>query len=535
MAGGAKETPRQRMVGMMYLVLTALLALQVSNAVLDKFIFIDQSLQQSVEIATSNNDKVLEGIKQQVVKNGNRADDTETLNKAKKVREMTNELKEFLAKMRQGIIEKSGGYTDEGKLAGAKDYQKQMTYTLGEADSKSGIAYDLEERMNNYAAELSEMGDSLDIDKMAKSASEIPQFKDDSDQKNKDFARLNFDHTPTVACLAVMSQFKQEVTQVEGRALEYFAKQVGAAIPKFDKIIAVANAESSVVAAGTPYKANLFLAASSSTARPTMTTNAPGGVKVNSEGVGEIEFVPKGGKYNKSGMSERTWTGNITLTLPTGDTTFRVEQPYKVAKPVIQIRSAAVQALYLNCGNELQVDVPALGNTYDPSFSAKGGDAIKGKKKGLVTVIPNSKKVALSVSSGGNMIGTEKFSVRRVPKPDIKVLSRGRPVDMKQGVSAATMRSLTLAAIPDEDFKTMLPKDARYRVTGYVVTLARGKRAVGTKRVSRPKVGLSDLIRKARPGDRLVVELKEVQRMNFKDRTEKVPGMSAEIFTIPLN
>jgi hypothetical protein len=40
MAGG-KETPRQKMIGMMYLVLTALLALQVSNAVLEKFAIIN--------------------------------------------------------------------------------------------------------------------------------------------------------------------------------------------------------------------------------------------------------------------------------------------------------------------------------------------------------------------------------------------------------------------------------------------------------------------------------------------------------------
>jgi len=46
MAGG-KETPRQKMIGMMYLVLTALLALQVSNTILDRFVFIDQSLDQS--------------------------------------------------------------------------------------------------------------------------------------------------------------------------------------------------------------------------------------------------------------------------------------------------------------------------------------------------------------------------------------------------------------------------------------------------------------------------------------------------------
>jgi hypothetical protein len=45
MAGG-KETPRQKMIGMMYLVLTALLALQVSNAVLAKFAMIYETLEE---------------------------------------------------------------------------------------------------------------------------------------------------------------------------------------------------------------------------------------------------------------------------------------------------------------------------------------------------------------------------------------------------------------------------------------------------------------------------------------------------------
>lgn len=535
MAGGGKETPRQQMVGMMYLVLTALLALQVSNAVLDKFIFIDQSLQQSINIATKNNDKVMEGIRQAVEKNGNRADDTETMNKAAKARELTSQVKDYLREMRTKIIEVSGGYTEDGKLAGAKDYDKQMNYTLGPEGSKEGAGYELEDKLNEYVAKLNELSeDSLKIEKMAKPASEIEQFKNDPDQKNKDFAQLNFDHTPTVACLAVMSQFEQEVTQVEARALEHFAKQVGAAIPKFDKIIAVANAESSVVAAGTPYKAKLFLAASSSTARPTMRTDAPGGVKVQ-DGVGEIEFTAKGGNYDKQGNLEKSWKGFITLTLPTGDTTFMHEEKYTVVKPVIQVRSAAVQALYLNCGNELQVDVPALGTTYDPSFSATGGEAIKGQKRGLVMVIPTARKVKLSVSSGGNLIGSEDFSVRGVPKPDVVPYSGNRPVDLKQGVSAATLRSIELKAIPDEDFRAMLPKDARYRVTRYVVTLARGKRAVDSEKVDGPSVNLTKMIQRARPGDRIVIELKEVQRMNFKGRTEPVGGMSSEIFTIPLN
>jgi hypothetical protein len=48
MASG-KETPRQKMIGMMYLVLTALLALQVSNAVLEKFAIINETLTTLIE------------------------------------------------------------------------------------------------------------------------------------------------------------------------------------------------------------------------------------------------------------------------------------------------------------------------------------------------------------------------------------------------------------------------------------------------------------------------------------------------------
>ncbi|MGB0522636.1 MAG: gliding motility protein GldM [Flammeovirgaceae bacterium] len=538
MAGGAKETPRQRMIGMMYLVLTALLALQVSNAVLDKFIFIDQSLQHSVEVTTSANKKIIDGIGQAVEKGGNRDKDKAVLNDAEEVVKATKEMYDFLHTMRREITEVSGGVDPETKkLIGAKDYDKQMAYTLG-TESKKGKGYELEEKLNSYIDKLNELTeDSLKLDKLAKPASEIKEFANDENQKNKDFAQLNFDHTPTVACMAILSQFEQEVAQQEGKALEYLAKKVGADIPKFDKIIAVATAESRVVAAGTKYKASLFLAASSSTARPSMSTNAPGGVKLDGEGRGQIEFTAQGGNYDKQGNSKRKWTGRITLKLPTGDSTFSVEEEYTVVKPVIQIRSASVQALYLNCGNELQVDVPALGNIYEPKFSAAGADAIPGAKKGLVTVVPNRAKVDLTVSSGGAKIGTESFKVRKVPKPTLIPYSGNRPVDLKQGVAALAMRNIEVRAVPDADFKAFLPKDARYRVTKYIVTLARGKRAVQSKTVTGPKASLTSLIQKAKPGgtDRLVIEIKEVQRMNFKNRTEKVGGMSSNIFTIPLN
>jgi gliding motility-associated protein GldM len=539
MAGGANESPRQRMIGMMYLVLTALLALQVSNAVLDKFIFIDQALQQSTKVTQNTNQNIFEGITTAVTESGSRPKDVAVLDKAKQISKRTGEMMHELEDVRIQLTDKTGGIDPEtGRLKAEKDYDKLMLYMIGDATKGTkGRGYDLADKLNAYVDELNTLtDDSVGIERIARPASEQELFKNDPDQMKKDWVQLNFDHTPTVAAMTIISEFEQEVAQRQGTAMEYLAKKVGADIPKFDKIIAVATAESSVVAAGTKYRAQMFLAASSSTARPKMSVSgAAGGVKMDSEGVGSIEFTAQGGNYDKQGNSKRTWKGNISLRLPTGDTTFPVTQEYTVVKPVIQIRSASVSALYLNCGNELQVDVPALGTIYDPSFSAAGAETIKGAKKGLVTVVPNRAKVALTVSSNGTKIGVENFKVRKVPKPEIVPYSGNRPINLKQGAAALSLRSLNMKAIAETDFAAFLPKDARYRVSKYVVTLARGKRAVKTMNVSGPTGNISGLSQKAKPGDRLVIEIKEVQRMNFKNRTETIGGMSNKIFTIPLN
>ncbi|WP_020526132.1 gliding motility protein GldM [Flexithrix dorotheae] len=533
MAGGAKESPRQKMIGMMYLVLTALLALQVSNTVLQKFIFIDLSLRQSVNATLGQNGARLQAIQDQVEKKGNKARDKKVLENAKKARELTNEMMNFIEEMRENIITKTGGITDDGQLAGAKDYDKQMNYTLGPEGKKNGAAYVLEGKLNKYVEDINTLHDSLSFSSIALPASQIDIFKNDKDQKNKDFAELNFDHTPTVACMAILSQFKTQVANVEAKALEELAKDVGAEELRFDKIIPVVSPNSRVVAAGTKYTAEMFIAASSSTTKPSMKYNGKP-VKVE-DGKGIIEFVANASSYDKENQSKQTWKGEITFTTPFGDTTLKIEEEFIVAKPVVQVQSGSVSALYLNCGNVLQINVPALGTDYNPSFTASGADVVKGSKKGMVTVIPKQGKVGLNVFSNGNKLSTENFSVKKVPKPTITITSRGKKVDLKNGLSVSQFpRSLEANAVAEPSFAEFLPKDARYRVTGWEITLARGKRALGSKKESSPKVNLTDLASKARPGDRIVIEIKKVQRKNFRDQMEGVAGVS-EIFTIPLN
>ncbi|TAH17645.1 MAG: gliding motility protein GldM [Cytophagales bacterium] len=536
MAGG-KETPRQKMVGMMYLVLTALLALQVSNAVLEKFVFIDESLQHSMHVSRDASVNVYKGMKAAVEKEGNRASDLVYLDKANKVKEETSTMIHEIEKMREDLVAAAGGRDEKtGELKNAKDYDMVMAFMIGPEGSKSGKAYKLQADLNAFAKRIVDLDTAIQSAKLspriALEANEMEMYKNNPDHKSKDFAEINFGHSPLVASLAIMSEMTTQVARYEAKAMEILSKKVGQVDVKFDKILAMASAESKVVAAGTMYKAKLFLSASASNISPRMSSTA-GPVKIEG-GVGMVEFKASGGTYDKDGNEKKVWKGSITIKTTRGtDTTFNVEEEYVVARPVIQIQSNTVKALYLNCGNELSVQVPALGASYDPSFSATGAEVIKGAKKGDIIIVPNAAKAELTVSSGGSVIGKEPFPVRMLPKPDIEIFNGTRPVDQKQG--GPCPRSLTARAAAESSIRDAIPKDARYKVVAWEVSLARGKRLVGaTKKVNAETVDLTDFASSAQPGDRLIIEVKGVKRMNFRNATEDV-RIPSTIISYPIN
>ena len=525
MAGG-KETPRQKMIGMMYLVLTALLALQVNSAILLKFKFIDDSLLGVNDKTAVAADGTIKGIQAAVLKNQNQARDKAVLLESENIRTKTKEMTAYLRGLRQKLLEATENTGPEMTNLSGED--KVAITMLG--GKNNGLAYtELKPKLNEY---------SDFIKKYVPSATALAlDGKEDSrvtekTQKSKNFAELNFENTPVVAALATISQKETEVLKYEAEALSAQAQKVGAKTIVFDKIGAFASAESNTVAAGTKYKAELFLTASATSISPRMTLNG-GSLPVGPDGKGKVEFTARPGSFDASGNAKSSWTGTIRFNQNGRDTTFTVKVPYTITKPVMQIQSASVQALYFKCGNKLNVSVPALGAQYKPGFSASGASVVPGAKLGDVTLIPNSKEVTLNVSSGGNAIGSQTFQVRPIPKPTIECFVGGRPVNEKQGTPGTAVRSMNLRAIPDAGFATFLPDDARYRVSRYEVTLVRGRRpALPTKTISGPTADLSDVVNAYREGDRIYVEVKEVQRQNFQGNVETV-NISKQ-FNIPL-
>ncbi|ANQ50637.1 gliding motility protein GldM [Flammeovirga sp. MY04] len=538
MAGG-KETPRQRMIGLMYLVLMAMLALNVSNTVLDKFMFIERALNEANEIKIQENDRQLHAI-EAAVKKKNNAITQEVLKEATALRTETVKVTDLIEELKQEIIKKSGDYDEStGELKGKSDTQIPAEIMIGvEGAKKKGKAYDLEKKLNELAKHYDAVAMKFDttktwrkIGKLAKSAKEMEQYKNDKDNKNKDYAQIQFEDTPVAAALAVLTEVSSEVLQAETKVLQVLNDRVGGRVV-FDKVVAVVKPTSKFVAAGLDYEATMFIAASSSAAKPRMKQNGAD-IKVEA-GVGTIKFPAKAAKYDKNGRSTQTWKGEITYTTPFGDTTLLVEEEYVVVRPTISVNSATVNALYRNVANKLVVDVPALGESYSPRFSATNA-SVKGSGK-TATIIPTqkAKSVVLTVNSGGNRIGTKTFKTRGVPKPTIKFPG----VDMKKGISRKTSK-LRVVPEPDAEFKAALPDEANYRVVDWEVTVAFGTKPIGKPmRVTggNQSMDIGRLLRNApkTEGVRIVVDVKKVVRKNSLGKTETVPGVGG-ITTIAVN
>jgi gliding motility-associated protein GldM len=531
MAGG-KETPRQKMIGMMYLVLTALLALQVSNAVLEKFAIINETLTTMIGIGTGKNVEQLEGI----VKDGSKSPDPKVkraVENAQKVRQVTASTMKYMDDLKADMMKTAEATKIDEKLI--NDHSSKIATMM--IDKKTGKGAAFEAKLKDYVVQLNELtGGKVKFESLAKAPKDIPIFAGDDDHVRKDFLTFTFENTPAIAALASVNQIQTEILENESMALNYLAAEAGSRVLKVDKVVPMVRAKSSTVAAGAPYEADLFMAASSSALNPTMTVDgraitveddAKTGLKM-----GRVKFTASGGAYDPKTLTARkTFKANITLP----DTTYSEDVEYFVAKPVIRVTTGNAPTLYMGCGNTVNIEVPALGASYNPSFSITGGEIVKGSKIGQVIIIPNQRKVNVSVSNSGSNLGSEPFDVKNVPRPRIIAKdNNGRDIDLKNGIKAGGVAGLRINAEPDANFKEEVPKDANFRIRNMSVILARGTARVQEMTLTNESVDLSAWRAQMRPGDRIIIEPKGVVRMTYKGTPEQVAVSGQDIITIPI-
>lgn len=529
MAGG-KETPRQKMIGMMYLVLTALLALQVSNAVLEKFAIINVTLDGLIKEGNKNSDAILAGI---VTDAGQSqvANVVEAKNNAEKIRALTKSTLATIDKLKLSMMEKTGNKEiNEGLI---NDHSSKVAAMMIDPKSPDGVAY--EKLLNDYVKSLNDLSKIQPaFTKIAKEPKLIPLFASDANHVRKNFLEFTFENTPAIAALASVTQHETEILDYEARALDKLAKDAGANRISFDQFIPMVRAKSSTVAAGAKYEAEMFLTGSSTSIESEFFKD---GAKLpivpDASGVkmGKIEFTAQGGNYDAHGLAKKSFKAEIKVK----GQTFPANIEYFVAQPLIRVTTGNAPTLYMNCGNTVNIEVPTLGTSYNPSFASSGAKIEKGDKPGKVTIIPNQRKITVGVSNGGMKIGDQGFDVKNVPLPRYIAYVGNTPVDLRNGIKPNQIATLRFVAEPEANFKEEVPKDARYTVKRAEVILGRGTAGVQRLNATNGNPDLRSWTNQARPGDRVVIDIKDVVRRTFLDEEEKVTVTSAGIISIPIN
>lgn len=591
MAGG-KENPRQKMIGMMYLVLTALLALQIKDTVLEKFVLIENGLQVANESMVDYNATVLESIQSDVENQGNKEGDQAVGKVAEEVRAFTTELANYIDNLKLEIGRASAG-GDTSKVyerSTLKKYEEPSRYLveLGNADELKNRLDDYTGKVNGAITLLGKGGMSDEwLKSIAIKAEDIKFYENNKEALKDDYAHFNFYKAPLASVLAQLTFYKNQIYSKESEALNKIRGLVGTAVTTkpgdipnlsdvdpvtagtpssspaqtptdnasatpsstpssnsnsgtasteikpedllkgrfagIDYAQATILSESNLVTAGLDFNAQAFLTLGNSSLQPEIKLNGESVDVVNGRGI--INFKTSGGNYDANGLATKTFEVEITAEDGNGGTITRTTtHEYQVAQPVIDIRSQSVEVLYLGCANNLNINVPALGPAYQPQFRVSGGTFTTGSQKGQIVVDPSQREVSIAVSSAGLPIGTREFQAKPVPLPRLDVRPNGQAYDANNGLDEKPS-NLTLFLAPDPDFQERFSADAAFLVSKGQITLARGK----TRKRSIPiesavsRVDLSPLISQMQSGDRIVVIVEEIVRVNYKNDQISMP------------
>ncbi|HMQ01274.1 MAG TPA: GldM family protein, partial [Cyclobacteriaceae bacterium] len=396
------------------------------------------------------------------------------------------------------------------------------------------VGKQFEKDVNDFTKELNRIaGTSLDA--LARPAREIEFFKNNPDHQNKDFLTITFYSTPTVAGLVSVTQMQVEMLEQESKALDKLAQDADAAVVKFEDLVPMVRPRSSTVAAGAKYVADMFIAASSKAAVPEMFRNGDPipvvddprtGIKM-----GKVEFTASASNYDNTNRSRQSFKAKIVL----NNNEYELEEEYIVVKPVIKVTTGNRPTLYRNCGNLVNFEVPDLGTDYNPTFSARGAAIERGSKVGQAIVVPSERECFVTVSSGGLVIGTEAFTVKNIPKPRYTARIGSAEVNLKDGIRANSLASMRITADAEANFKEEVPNDANYRIRRMEVALVRGTSPIQQQQFNNENVEIAAWRSQARPGDMLFIDIRTVERRNYKGDAERVDVVGSEgIIQIPI-
>lgn len=450
-----RETPRQRMIGILYLVLLALLALNVPDSILDAFKNINNSLETSKSNVNTAVQQLFAAFENTKLKE-EPARAKPIYDKAKKAQAIIGELDKYILSLKEEFVKQGGGYDDEkGDLV--KRENEDISPNLMINEKKGTI---LKDKINDTRAKLLALL-TPEEQKMVSFSLEAKNPEKSVNGK-KSWEEINFGSgTPLTAAMTILTKIQTDAQNAESDVVKIILGKMDQAVVNLDKFAAVAVAPTSYLVQGQPYKAEVFLTASDSKSEPAISVNGSSLQIVDGKGVYSVPT-------NREGIF--SWTGVIKVKQTDGSfKEYRTpQQTYQVARPSAVVSPDKMNVLYIGVNNPISVSAP--GTPTDKVRVSMSGGSISsagGGKYNVRVSSPGTARISVSaeVAPGKTQtLSSTEFRVKRIPDPIAKFAG-------KTGGSMATValkaQNALFAKLDNFDF------DASFKVTKFTMILAK--------------------------------------------------------------
>ena len=446
-------SPRQKMIGMMYLVLTAMLALNVSKEAVKAFMKVEEGLTKTVKNYEQKNREIYDMFDAKAAENPVRGGPAR--DKAQYVKTRADELFNYLQGLKIEIIK-----TAEGEKSKALNGTEIDIYAVNKFDdsnvpsqiligaNEDGKAFALRTQINDYRDSLIKILDNKN--KTIEDALKSSLNTDDGKKEGKTgtpepWPNNTFQTMPLVAVVAMLSKIQVDVRNAETDVITFLYNDIDKLSFKFNKLVPTVIANSTYVMDGLDYEARVFLGAVDTTRAPEILVgnyevtgqNADGSPKYEMKGNYTTLPIDESGKgvYKvRAGGAPgiRPWGGLIKMNAPSGPITRTFKADYTVGIQNVVISPTAMNVLYRGIPNPIDILVPGVGpdkirasmknGTIKPGQTKNyKGETFPGTWIAEPDVTPPSMTAQISVSAEINGKQTPlkpmEFRVRDIPDP----------------------------------------------------------------------------------------------------------------------
>jgi gliding motility-associated protein GldM len=468
-----KLSPRQKMIGMMYLVLTAMLALNVSKEAVEAFKKVDKGLTLVVANYNLKNGVMYRDFDRAAAENPAKALKYKTA--AYSVKERADEVFTFIQGLKIEIINKAEG-PDNAAVKGDQVDIEQVVKRIDDTNvpseiligaSENGKATVLKALINDYREFLIGILDGKNVTSEAvlRTSLSTEDGKDPDGQPSK-WENMTFQTLPLVAVVAILSEMQLNVRNAETEVLNYLYTQIDASSYKFNRLDAIVIPSAYYVTQGSDYEASVFLSATDTTQSPEITVS---GTKLPLDPSGKGIY-----KVKATSLGTKNWGGIIALRAPDGTTiNYPFDASYVVGEPNVIVSATAVNVMYSGIPNPIDISVPGVNpdklkiRVINGSYTTDKVKNSKGENfKGAYAVTPSPSVQNVQIIVSADMNGKQvpfppyEFRVKPLPTPIAQFAQKSTG---KLARATAAAQQGVFAVMPDFDF------DLQYQITGFTV------------------------------------------------------------------